>query len=595
MYFKNVELKVNGQMYYSGELDVEMKCTIVDNKVQLEGRLADYIFGETRINPAMLPYFEGWYEEGKNVYYKVYREPRGRNGRYSEIYMDEELVLSGYIDEQLFNCDRYEYHKEIDVISQFSKILLNLYNDKREVNKDLKYTDSFVNTNIFLPQITKFMRNGKLSINQNTHIIKDFSKKYGEIDRLEGVSELNVNKIPVKYIRTPNEICFMVNDEKRWSYIGKFNKYTYSIRNRAKGFRNENRDIDIYGFEGEFIHHGKEDKVYKATVKPTKENRELIKDVFYMFIESKSIETRESKDAGRNQDIESFDDIIGLEKVKAQMNSLRAKVEFDKEREKGGLPITVAGNHMVFMGAPGTGKTTIARKIGKFLKANGVLKKDEVLEVSRKDLVAEYIGQTGPKISKVLEKAKGGVLFIDEAYSLVPKDSGRDFGQEAIAELIAVMENCRDDLIVIFAGYEKEMERMLDENPGMESRISHRFKFEDYSDEQLLEIFKRICEKEKYVLPQRLEDNLQNSLAEIRKELDNPTEQKYLFGNGRGVRSFFEAMCNSLSLRRNQGESEDVQTFDIRDIDYAVNKLYEKRIEVKGQKNPIGFVSQTNH
>ena len=183
-----------------------------------------------------------------------------------------------------------------------------------------------------------------------------------------------------------------------------------------------------------------------------------------------------------------LDALIGLVPVKAAVRSLIAVQMLNTERREAGLPEVNASLHIVFTGNPGTGKTTIARIIGRLYGSLGLVSKGQVIEVSRADLVAGYVGQTALKVQAAVDRAVGGVLFIDEAYSLSMEGSG-EFGAEAVAELVKLMEDHRDDLAVIAAGYPEEMKRFIDSNPGLRSRFTHYIDFPDYTPAELVQVF----------------------------------------------------------------------------------------------------------
>ncbi|MBR3570170.1 MAG: AAA family ATPase [Oscillibacter sp.] len=225
-----------------------------------------------------------------------------------------------------------------------------------------------------------------------------------------------------------------------------------------------------------------------------------------------------------------LDGYIGLEAVKKEVRSLIDLVKVHKMRRENDLPEPDLSLHMVFTGNPGTGKTTIARLMSRIYRSLGILSKGQLVETDRSGLVAGYVGQTALKTSKVIEKAIGGVLFIDEAYTLSGKGES-DFGQEAIDTLLKAMEDRRDDLIVIVAGYDELMDGFIHSNPGLESRFNRYLHFDDYTNEELLDMFKMRCDKGKYTLSEEAE-----RAAKKRLEAENgPT-----FGNGRGVRNLFE-------------------------------------------------------
>jgi probable Rubsico expression protein CbbX len=185
-------------------------------------------------------------------------------------------------------------------------------------------------------------------------------------------------------------------------------------------------------------------------------------------------------------------DLVGLVPVKQRIADIAALLVIDKLREQHGLQATAPSLHMSFTGNPGTGKTTVALRMAQILHRLGYVRKGHVVSVTRDDLVGQYIGHTAPKTREVLKKAMGGVLFIDEAYYLYRPENERDYGQEAIEILLQVMENQRDDLVVILAGYKDRMDTFFQSNPGMRSRIAHHLDFPDYSLPELLQISDRM-------------------------------------------------------------------------------------------------------
>ena len=227
-----------------------------------------------------------------------------------------------------------------------------------------------------------------------------------------------------------------------------------------------------------------------------------------------------------------LDSYIGLENIKEEVKDLINMVRVHKLREENGLPNTDLSLHMVFSGNPGTGKTTVARIMSRIYHSLGILSKGLLVEVDRSGLVAGYVGQTAIKTGKVIEKAMGGVLFIDEAYAL-NGGTENDFGQEAIDTILKAMEDHRDDLVVIVAGYDDLMEEFIHSNPGLESRFNRFLHFEDYTMDEMMGIFRMRCDKGCYTLAEDAE-------VDVRAYIAERNDGGISFGNGRGVRNLFE-------------------------------------------------------
>lgn len=223
------------------------------------------------------------------------------------------------------------------------------------------------------------------------------------------------------------------------------------------------------------------------------------------------------------------EELVGLAPVKSRIREIAALLLIDKLRTNLGITAGSPGLHMSFTGSPGTGKTTVGLKMADILFQLGYIKKGHLLTVTRDDLVGQYIGHTAPKTKEVLKKAMGGVLFIDEAYYLYKPDNERDYGSEAIEILLQVMENQRDDLVVILAGYKEPMDKFYESNPGLSSRIANHIDFPDYSVEELLKIAKIMLDEQQYQLTPDAEIAL-SKYIEKRKE-------KPLFANARSVKN----------------------------------------------------------
>lgn len=232
--------------------------------------------------------------------------------------------------------------------------------------------------------------------------------------------------------------------------------------------------------------------------------------------------------------LEQLNALEGLQVVKEQVKDFIAYKQYTLYQVKYNMPINKKSNHMVFMGNPGTGKTTVARIMAQILHAMGIVSKGQLIEVQRNDLVAGYVGQTAIQTQAVIDKAIGGILFIDEAYTLAKGDGGKDFGQEAIDTILKGMEDHRDDLVVIVAGYEDKMQQFIDSNPGLKSRFPHYLNFTDYTGEELFNIFERMVKKGKYVFTAEAETKTRAFFMEYYKN------RGVNFGNARDVRNFFE-------------------------------------------------------
>ena len=265
------------------------------------------------------------------------------------------------------------------------------------------------------------------------------------------------------------------------------------------------------------------------------------------------------KDKSIDEVFEELNELVGLQKVKQVLHDLVNLKEL-KNRANDELKIKDVNLHMVFLGNPGTGKTTVARMVAEILYNLKYIRQNKLVEVSSKDLVAEYVGQTAPKTMAVVQKALGGVLFIDEAYSLASGNGqGNGYNEEAIATLIQAMENNRDNLVVIFAGYTKEMQAFLDTNSGIVSRIGYTLEFEDYTTDELIKIFENMTSKAGFIVEKTAINKLENIINEYRDTKN--------FGNARFVRNVYEkTIIKHASNIKNKKSKKALKTIIEEDI-----------------------------
>lgn len=312
-----------------------------------------------------------------------------------------------------------------------------------------------------------------------------------------------------------------------------------------KGVRLTNEDFERLIAENKVLKDAKEVRLFvqelvefavRNNYNPSDEN-ELNLDGFILQNES-SVEDEENAE-------KKLSELIGLEEVKVVLNQQLAYNRVSALRQANGFSNEVLNRHLVFSGNPGTGKTVVARLFSEILYNNKIIQENKLVEVGRTELVGEYVGQTAPKVKRAFDDAKGGVLFIDEAYSLIPS-SERDFGHEAISAIIQEMENRRDEVLVIFAGYEELMTQFIETNPGLSSRISREIKFFDYTIDQLIAILELMINKRHY----QLIDDCKIILHQHFSEVVNSSN----FGNARYIRKLVDEIIFCQAQRVIEGD-----------------------------------------
>jgi probable Rubsico expression protein CbbX len=289
---------------------------------------------------------------------------------------------------------------------------------------------------------------------------------------------------------------------------------------------------------------------------------------------------REYDEAGIAEVLDALDrDLVGLAPVKLRVREIAALLLVERVRERMGLSAGAPSLHMCFTGNPGTGKTTVAMRMAEILHRLGYCRKGHVVAVTRDDLVGQYIGHTAPKTKEVLKRAMGGVLFIDEAYYLHRPENEKDYGQEAIEILLQVMENQRDDLVVILAGYEDRMDTFFESNPGMASRIAHHVSFPDYTQDELFEIAEKMLGEWNY--------HFDPAAAAAFREYLEVRRNRPHFANARSVRNALDRirLRQALRLFEERGRQltpEDLQT--IHEPEVRASRLF----DTDGDENETG-------
>lgn len=412
-------------------------------------------------------------------------------------------------------------------------------------------------------------------------IIKCYEHLGHDATKLNSKEGLTIFLFETHTVSTQKVTYEFLQYDKLTTIVEDFNRYNKSIKDTFL----EDKPADFFYMKNFFIVCGRQDLIIqyfsllyrfysviaKADNNVTPEESKWLENIMSLASEvSKgdektfSVEYLDKMTENSPSDIhndgldpmEELQSLIGLSEVKDEVTALANFVKIQKEREKNGIKSVGISYHCVFTGNPGTGKTTVARILANVYKNLGIIKKGHLVETDRSGLVAEYVGQTAIKTNKIIDSAIDGVLFIDEAYSLV-QGGGNDYGQEAIATLLKRMEDDRDRLIVILAGYSEDMKQFIDSNPGLQSRFNRYIHFPDYTSDELKRIFLLNAQKNQY----KLTDECQKALSKL---LLNAVEHKdNKFGNGRFVRNLFEKAIQKQAIRLSKQPSVSVESLSM--------------------------------
>ena len=399
-----------------------------------------------------------------------------------------------------------------------------------------------------LDEILKFMEDHRDDI---VIIFAGYTKEMGEF--------LNMNS--GLRSRIPNTFDFEDYTEEEIVGIGLLglDRYNYKLDREyySQVIKNLYKNND--GSNGRWVRNINEKIITNMSTRVAREDGEVLDEITNEDI-SKLVE-QDARYTSEKDDMAELNKLIGIKKVKEQVEQFVALAEVNKRRAEQGKTNSSFSLHSMFLGNPGTGKTTVARLVGKVLYQKGVISEEKLVEVSRTDLVAGYVGQTTEKTRKVLESALGGVLFIDEAYTLNSGGSN-DFGQEALDEILKFMEDHRDDIVIIFAGYTKEMGEFLNMNSGLRSRIPNTFDFEDYREEEIVEIGLLGLDKYGYELDREY-------YGEVVKELYRNNDES----NGRWIRNINEKIITNMSTRIAREGGDNLDEITNEDIEKVKERI----------------------
>lgn len=432
---------------------------------------------------------------------------------------------------QLFNEAYGEYQKILQYINDY------YFDENGEQKCLIDPSATFIESVVFAEL---YMQGCLLKIAVSDGIISDFEKQFivSMVNDIQTLNQFDVYKRLMRnltieeYNKSDLSIFAPADFVPSYIVLAAENDEKYGTNDSFVLMRSTERIFECF-MAVDDVCSDEEIKVSASlieTIRQCIEEKELV-DTFQPKENSVNVNTSRCRDSLQNL-LDELDDLIGLSEVKSEVLATINLIKVNNLRVEKGLHPAPISHHMVFLGNPGTGKTTVARLIAKIYKELGVVTKGHLVETDRSGLVAGYIGQTSIKTKEVATKAIGGILFIDEAYSITRNSSDNDYGKEAIDTLVKVMEDNRQNLVVIVAGYTNEMKNFMKANPGLESRFNKRIFFKDYSQDELLQIFMHTCEKNGFILSREAVSKAAYLLSEC--------AVSKTFGNARGVRNVFD-------------------------------------------------------